>query len=63
MSLCYNCFLVERVVMSNQVNEELLEKLYENALKNLEKYTSLTDEEKHELALETAEELYVEMSI
>lgn len=49
--------------MSNQVNEELLEKLYENALKNLEKYTSLTDEEKHEIALETAEELFVEMSI
>lgn len=49
--------------MSHHVNEELLEKLYENALKNLEKYSSLTDEEKHELALETAEELYVEMSI
>ncbi len=63
MSLCYNCFLVERVVMSNQVHEELLAKLSENALKNLEKYTSLTDEEKHEIALETAEELFVEMSI
>ena len=49
--------------MSNSVNEALLEELYETALKNLEKYTSLTDEEKHEIALETAEELFVEMSI
>ena len=49
--------------MSNEVNEELLERLYENALKNLEKYSSLTDEEKHEIALETAEELFAEMSV
>jgi len=63
MSLCYNCFLVERVVMSNHINEELLERLYEDALKNLEKYTSLTDEEKEEIALETAEELFAEMSV
>ena len=49
--------------MSNEVNEELLEKLYEDALKNLEKYTTLTDEEKEEIALETAEELFAEMSV
>ena len=49
--------------MSNHINEELLERLYEDALKNLEKYTSLTDEEKEEIALETAEELFAEMSV
>ena len=50
-------------MMSHHVNEDLLEKLYEDALKNLEKYSSLTDEEKHEIALETAEELFAEMSV
>jgi hypothetical protein len=50
-------------MMSYHANEVLLEKLYEDALKNLEKYDSLTDEEKHEIALETAEELFAEMSV
>jgi hypothetical protein len=49
--------------MSNQVNEALLEKLYEDALENLKKYKTLTDEEREEIALETAEELFAEMSV
>jgi hypothetical protein len=49
--------------MSNEVNEALLEKLYEDALENLQKYKTLSDEEKHEIALETAEELFAEMSV
>jgi len=49
--------------MSNNVNEALLERLYEDALENLKKYKSLSDEEREEIALETAEELFVEMSV
>jgi len=49
--------------MSQEVNEELLEKLYEDALKNLEKYKTLSDDDRHEIALETAEELFAEMSV
>jgi septum formation topological specificity factor MinE len=48
---------------SDEVNEALLEKLYEDALENLQKYKSLSDEEKEEIALETAEELFAEMSV
>jgi len=49
--------------MSYHANEDLLEKLYEDALENLQKYKTLSDEEKHEIALETAEELFAEMSV
>ena len=50
-------------MMSNEVNQALLDKLYEDALENLQRYKSLSDEEKEEIALETAEELFYEMSV
>ena len=50
-------------MMSNEVSQALLDKLYEDALENLQKYKSLSDEEKEEIALETAEELFYEMSV
>tara|TARA_R110000796_G_scaffold3353_1_gene13176 strand:- start:493 stop:645 length:153 start_codon:yes stop_codon:yes gene_type:complete len=50
-------------MMSNEVNQALLDKLYEDALENLQKYKSLSDEEKEEIAFETAEELFYEMSV
>ena len=48
--------------MNSVIDSQLLQQLYDDAIKNLENYKSLSDEEREEIALETAEELFVEMS-
>ena len=42
-------------------DDELLNDLYENALESIRHYSSLSEEERREVAMETAEDLLLEM--